>query len=108
MDSMEFRNRRGALVDPVPFFVVAASVFVFVYSFGPVYLTALDLSLETALAVTTSVFLALTVVAYHRLVWTSRPEHIGILPPAARLKRLVYAIACGIGVLVLLSLPLVA
>jgi hypothetical protein len=105
---MQFRNRRGVVVDPVPFFVVVASVFVVVYSFGPVYLVELDVPLPSALVVCTVVCFGLVTVAYYRFVWTARPEHRGVVPVEQRLKRLFYSVLAGIALLGLLALPFLA
>lgn len=105
---MELRNRRGVAVDPVPFLVVVASVFVVVYSFGPIYLLEFDVPLQWALAACTTICGALVAVAYHQLVWTSRPEYHGIVPVEQRLKRLFYAVLVGVAILGLLALPFVA
>ena len=105
---MEFRNRQGVAVDPVPFLVVVASVFVVVYSFGPIYLVELDVPLSSALAVCTAVCAGLVTAAYYRLVWTARPEHRGLVPVERRLKRLFYAVLAGIVLLGLFALPLLA
>lgn len=105
---MELRNRRGTVVDPVPFLVVAASAFAVVYSFGPAYLLALDVPFDAAVVVTSVVFVALVCLAYHRLVWATRPEYRGIVPAANRIKTLFYAIVAGFALLGLLALPMLA
>ena len=105
---MEFRNRWGTPVDPVPFFVVAATAFAVCYAFGPSYLLAFDLPLRWALAAVTVVYGAVTVGAYYRFVWTYRPAYREEVPVAARFRRLVLAAAVGVMVLVLLALPLFA
>jgi len=102
---MELRNRQGTAVDPVPFLVVVASVVVVVYSFGPIYLVELDVPLPAALGVCTAVTAGLVAVAYYRLVWTTRPEHRGVVPVEQRIKRLFYAVLAGIALLGLLALP---
>jgi hypothetical protein len=99
-------NRRGTPVDPVPFLVVAAAGFLGCYSCGPIYLMEFGLGLASALGLTTGVFLATTAVAYHRFVWTARPDLRSEIPVGLRLRRIVLAgLAIG-GVFVLLSLPL--
>ncbi|MCT9094721.1 hypothetical protein [Haloarchaeobius sp. HME9146] len=103
---MQFRNRRGTPVDPVPFFVVVASVFLVTFSFGPMYLLALDLQLPVSLGVCTIVFLGASVLAYYQLVWLTRPEFLAEVPAATRLRRLAYAVVTGIALLGLLSIPL--
>jgi|GEM_PF-1941241 len=72
---MEVRNRWGTPVDPVPFLVVFGTAFASCYSFGPVYLLAFDVSVPTALGASTVVFALAVAGAYHRLVWTYRPEY---------------------------------
>lgn len=104
---MDLRNRWGTVVDPVPFLVVVASIVVVVYSFGPIYLIELDVSLPAALGVCTGVTAGLVAVAYYRLVWTTRPEHRGVVPVEQRLRRLFYAVLLGIALLGLLALPFV-
>jgi len=99
-------NRRGTPVDPVPFLVVAAAGFLGWYSCGPVYLMEFGADLPGALALTTVAFLATTVIAYYRFVWTARPDLRSEIPAGLRLRRIVLAgLAIG-GVFVLLSLPL--
>lgn len=105
---MQFRNRQGVVVDPVPFFVVVASAVVVVYSFGPIYLIELDVPLPSALAVCTVVCGGLVAAAYYSLVWTSRPEHRGVVPVEQRIKRLFYAVLAGIALLGLFALPFLA
>jgi hypothetical protein len=105
---MEVRNRWGTAVDPVPFAVVAATAFTVCYSFGPGYLLTFDVDLPVALLVTTGVYLALTVGAYYRLVWTFRPEYREEVPVGVRFRRLVLGAAVTLGVLVLFALPLFA
>ena len=104
---MRFTNRSGTPVDPVPFFVVCASVVAIVFSFGPAYLLTLKLSFATAIGVCVVVCLSLVGASYHRLVWHSRPEHRSVVPAAQRLERLFYAILTGMALVLLLSLPLV-
>ncbi|WP_135823532.1 hypothetical protein [Halorussus ruber] len=99
-------NRRGTPVDPVPFLVVAAAGFLGCYSCGPIYLMEFGVGLPSALAVTTLVFFATTVLAYYRFVWTARPDLRSEIPAGLRLRRIVLAgLAIG-GLFVLLSLPL--
>ncbi|WP_435334212.1 hypothetical protein [Haloarchaeobius sp. TZWWS8] len=103
---MRFTNRSGTPVDPVPFFVVCASAVVVLFSFGPVYLLALDLALDAAIGICTLVFAGIVGAAYHQLVWHSRPEHRGEIPASLRLQRLFYVVLTGMALLALLSLPL--
>jgi len=42
------------------------------------------LSIETAIALSGALFAVATVVAFHRQVWTARPETIGAVPSAVR------------------------
>jgi hypothetical protein len=104
---MQFTNHRGVPVDPVPFFVVAATAFTVVYSFGPSYLAALGVPFGTGIGVCTLVCGALVAIAYHGLVWRSRPELRGVVPAGQRIHLLWYAVVSGIAVLALLSLPFV-
>ena len=105
---MELRNRWGSPVDPVPFFVVAATAFAVCYSFGPVYLLTFDVALRPALCATTGVYALLTAGAYYRLVWTFRPEYRKEVPPGARFRRLLVGAVLVALVLVLLAVPLFA
>lgn len=104
---MALRNREGTPVDPVPFLVVAALCFLMSFSFGPVYGLTLGLSLSQALVGSGVVFVATSSGAYHRLVWTARPDLRGEVPPEYRLQRLFYAIIALALVLLLIFLPLV-
>lgn len=101
---MSLRNRQGTPVDPVPVLVVVSANFLLCFSFGPVYCLALGTDLTTAVAISTTVFVGLTVAAYHQMVWTARPELRGEVSAQSRLQRLFYAVL--IATLVLLSLSL--
>lgn len=103
---MGLRNRSGTPVDPVPFLVVAALAFLLCYSCGPVYLLSYGLGLPSALAVTTVVFVGTLAGAYHRLVWTVRPELRGEIPATLRLRNILLAVLVVAGLVALLSLPL--
>lgn len=105
---MELRNQEGTPVDPVPFFVVTGTAFATCYSFGPLYVVALGADLATGVAASTGAFLAATGGAYHRFVWTARPDVRDEVPAARRLRRLVLLVAVGIALIVLLAIPLVA
>jgi hypothetical protein len=105
---MEVCNRWGTPVDPVPFLVVFGTAFASCYSFGPVYLLAFDVSVPAALGASTVVFVLAVAGAYHRLVWTYRPEYREEVPVGVRFQRLVLVTAAGVGVLALLSLPFFA
>lgn len=106
--SRTFRNRHGSPVDPVPFLVISLLGVTVAYSYGPIYLTELGLSLGSALAVCTVVVAATTLGAYHRYIWTFRPDLRSEVPAAYRLRRLIYGVVIGFAVIALLSLPLVA
>lgn len=103
---MELRNARGDPVDPVPFVVVTGIAFMTCYSYGPLYFTELGLELREAMGISTGIFLASTVGAYYRLVWTARPDLRGELPAAWRFRRLLLAAIIGVVVLVGLTLLL--
>ncbi len=103
---MRLRNDEGKPVDPVPFLVTVLAGFLVLYSFGPGYLMVFGLPLATTLAVVTAVFGGVVAVAFHRFVWTARPERRGEVPSGVRFKRLVYAVLIGIGIIVLLLLPI--
>lgn len=100
------QNKDGTAVDPVPFLVVSLLAFTAVYSFGPIYLTELGVPLRPALALCTATVAVTTAGAYHRYVWTARPDHRAIVPVEHRLKRLIYGMLLVIGLIALLSLPL--
>ncbi|MFB1065864.1 hypothetical protein [Natrinema sp. H-ect4] len=104
---MRLRNRHGSHVDPVPFVVVAGLTFMILLSFGPLYGQALGLSLETAIALSGALFAVATVVAFHRQVWTARPETIGAVPSAVRAERLFYLIPILTALIIALAVPLV-
>ncbi|MEF8861234.1 MAG: hypothetical protein V5A40_05690 [Haloarculaceae archaeon] len=102
------RNREGAEVDPVPFLVVSGLSLVGSLSFVPVYCLTLGLSMPVSVGAGVAVFLGLSAVAYHRMVWTACPELRGEVPPGARLQRLVYGALVVAGVLLLLTLLLLS
>lgn len=99
-----FRNRDGHAVDPVPFLVVTGFALLGSFTFVPVYVLTLGLSVELSVGAGVVVFGALTAVAYHQMVWSSSPELQGEIPAETRLLRLFYA-ALVVGV-VMLSLTL--
>ena len=101
-------NREGTRVDPVPFLVVSGLSLVGSLSFVPVYCLSLGLSMPVSVGAGVSVFLGLTAVAYHRMVWTARPELRGEVPPGLRLQRLVYGVLVAAGVLLLLTVLLLS
>lgn len=103
---MRPRNKHGTPVDPVPFLVVALLGVTVAYSYGPIYLTELGFDLVQSLLISTGVAGGVTVVAYHRYVWTARPELRAEVPVDSRMRRLVYGVLIGIAIIVLLSLPL--
>jgi len=103
---MPLRNRDGTAVDAVPFLVVTAMAALVCYSFGPIYAIAIGLSGPAVFGLPTVACLAAVGVAYHRLVYTARPELRGELPAEQRIKGLFYAALVGAAVLVALSLPL--
>ncbi|WP_436926844.1 hypothetical protein [Halosimplex amylolyticum] len=103
---MKLRNREGAAVDPVPWFVVTAAAFAVAYSFGPGYFAALGLPIRDGLVVSTGLFLAATAGTYYRFVWAVSPEHRTEVPVGDRFERLVLATLGCIGVVALLALPL--
>lgn len=103
---MRLRNRWGTDVDPVPFFVVAATAFAVCYSFGPIYLLTFDVAVRPALAISTAVYGVVVAGAYYRFVWTYRPEFREEIPVGERFRRLVLGMLVGVGILALLALPL--
>lgn len=102
---MQLTNDQGRPVDAVPFAVSVTSAFLVLYAFGPGYLLGLGLALGEALVVVTGLFLATTVLSYHRFVRRARPEQRAEVPGPVRFKRLYYAVLIGIAVIFLLMLP---
>lgn len=98
---MAFRNDQGREVDPVPFLVVVALGFLVCYSYFPITLLEIGLSLAGALVVATIGYLGGSALAYHRMVWTARPELRGEIPIAHRIQRLFYG-ALGVGAVMVL------
>lgn len=101
-----FRNREGDPVDPVPFLVTASAAFLVTFSFVPVYCLTLGLSVATATAASTAVFLVAAGLAYRRLVRTAHPDLRSEVDPGLRLRQLFYVALVVVGLLVLVSLPL--
>ena len=103
-----WQNRHGAQVDPVPFLVVSVLGFTVSFSFGPAYAMELGASLPTALGVAAAATGLTVAVAYHRYVWTERPDLRGEVPAADRFRRLLYGLVAGFLAVAALALPLVA
>lgn len=103
-----FRNRDGAAVDPVPFLVVSATAFMVCLSVGPVYGISFGLPLELAVAASAAWWLCGVAAAYHRLVWTTRPDLAAHAPAGARLERIGVAAVAFALLFLLLSLPFFA
>lgn len=105
---MDLPNRDGTPIDPVPFFVVTAVAFATCYSYGPVYFVELGFRLVTGVVLSTVAFLGATAAGYYRLVWTGQPAaRRAEVSPGSRLWRLVLLMLVGLGLVVLLALPLV-
>jgi len=102
------QNRHGSPVDPVPFLVVSVLGFAVSFSFGPAYAMQFGASLPTALGVAAAATALIAVVAYHRYVWTERPDLRGEVPAADRFQRLLYGVVAGFLVVAALALPLIA
>lgn len=102
------QNRFGTPVDPVPFLVVSVLGFTVSFSVGPIYAMELGASLSTALVGAALTTAAVAVAAYHRYVWTERPELRGEIPAEDRFQRLVYGMVAGFLAVALLALPIVA
>lgn len=100
------RNKHGTPIDPVPFLVVLLLGFTVCFSYGPPYLTTLGFTLVESLAISGSVVAGIGGLAYHRYVWTARPDLRAEIPASIRLQRLFYAVIAGVGLLLLLALPL--
>lgn len=97
-------NSDGDSVDPVPFLVVTGLSFLGAYSFFPVYFLTLGLSVQTALAAATGIFLTLAAAAYSRLVWNARPEATQEVDPGLRLEQIFYYAVVVTGLFLLLTL----
>jgi hypothetical protein len=105
--SLQFHNRRGEPIDPVPFGVSVGLGFMLAFSIGPIYGQAYGISAGASLAWSAGAFLVVTLVAYVQLVHHAPALDAGPLPPGPRFERLLYA-ALGFGaVLVGITLPLV-
>ena len=103
-----FRNREGRSVDPVPFIVVSGLSLMGCYSFFPVYCLTLGLPLSASIGLTTVIFAAIAAAAYHQLVWTARPDLRAEVPAGLRLETFFYVALAVTGVLLLLTLTLLA
>lgn len=99
-------NKHGTPIDPVPFLVVLFLGFTVCFSYGPPYLTTLGFSITESLVISSAVVIGIGGVAYHRYVWTARPDLRAEIPAANRLQRLFYAVIAGVALLALLALPL--
>ena len=104
---MQFRNRDGDPIDPVPYLVIVLLAFVVGYAWGPIYFQALGFSLTVSLAIISVAFLVLVVVGYHSAIWTADPDYRENVPAPIRMRRFLYAVMIGIVLLVLLGLPFV-
>jgi len=102
---MALRNRHGTPVDPVPFIVVSGLAFMLFLSFGPLYGMALGASLPTALAASTTGFLAVAAFAFYWQVWTARPAPV--TPAGLRAEQLFHLMAALAVAVIGLSIPLV-
>lgn len=98
------RNRDGDQVDPVPYLVVVGFAFLGCFIFGPVYALSVGLPLPVGVAVSGAVFLAVAAVAYHRMVWTARPDLRSEVPARERLVRLLYAALVTVGLMIGLTI----
>lgn len=101
------RNRDGVVVDAVPFVVTCGSTFLLLYSFIPLYLQALGLGMRHAIGATTVIYGAVLVCAYHRQIYSADPERRAEVPADLRFRWLFYLMLVVVGLIVLLSLPLV-
>ncbi len=100
------RNKHGTPIDPVPFLVVVLLGFTICFSYGPPYLTTLGFSITESLVISGGVVVGIGGIAYHRYVWTARPDLRAEIPAATRIQRLFYAVIAGVALLALLALPL--
>ena len=104
---MHLPNSRRQRVDAVPFVVVALLAGTAAFSLGPGYLLTLGVGLAPALAACAGATALTTAVAYHRFVWTARPDLREELPAELRLRRLLYGGLALVGLVPLFALPLV-
>lgn len=104
---MVLRNRDGRTVDAVPFVVSCGAAFLLLYSFIPLYLHAFGLSLAEALGATTGIYAVAIATAYDRQVLRADPSHREEVPARLRFRWLYYLMLVTVGVVLLLSLPLV-
>ncbi|GCF13847.1 hypothetical protein Harman_17820 [Haloarcula mannanilytica] len=102
---MDVRNRDGDSIDPVPFLVCTAMAVLLLFSLGPLYGLAYGLPVWAGLAVSTVGTVAVSAVAYHRLVWTAPPPWVQI-SPQLRFQRLIYIGVAFAVLLVAVSAPL--
>jgi len=100
------RNKHGTPIDPVPFLVVFLLGFLICFSYGPPYLTTFGFTIPESLLISAGVVAGIGVLAYHRYVWTARPDLRGEVPASVRLQRLFYAVIAGVFLLALLALPM--
>jgi hypothetical protein len=101
-----FQNREGTPVDPWPFVVVAATGVLPLLSFGPLYLTAFGVPLRVGVPVSVAASAAVVAAAYYRFVLTYRPAVRAEVPAGERARRLFWLAMVLLGVLALLTLPL--
>lgn len=105
MCAFRLRNKAGDPVDPVPFFVAALTAFLVTHAWGPLYLGAFNVSLVPAYAILTVLYIGIVAALFYRLVWQYRPEARQEVPVEIRMRKLLYAIAIGIFIVLLLALP---
>jgi hypothetical protein len=103
-----FRSREGAEVDPVPFLVVSGLSLAGSLSFVPAYCLSLGLSVPVSVGIAVAVFLGLSAVAYHRMVWTARPDVRAEVSPGVRLQQLLYGMLAVVAVLLFMTLLLLS
>ncbi len=100
------RNSRGRAVDPVPFIVVSGLAFMILFSFGPLYGLAFGVSVSWGLVTSAVIFVGVTAIAYHRLVWRARPELSGEIPASLRAQWLFYLMVALAILIAGLAIPL--
>lgn len=102
---MQFSNRHGTPVDPVPFFVVSGLASMIAVSFGPIYGQAFGLSVSISLLGSIAVSVGVTILSFYWQVWDTYP--VEETPVEIRFERLFYG-ALAFGVLIIgISIPLV-
>ncbi len=99
-----FTGRDGEPVDPVPFLVVAATGLLMAVSFMPVYVLALGGSQAVGVGAALLAAGAFTALAYRWMVTGRSEQARREVPPAERLRTIVYGVLVVVALLAGLSL----